>query len=136
MDGCFARKYKMTSKFGDYYDHVSDWIRGIVVILMIVYSCKCNNSYVPIIVLIVLFILANIKHAYQDKYYEIKTGKNESESLNFLQKIFSPPNDIEKVEDGLKKLKYTGWGIFTFGAAFFLASCNDSKVNFDIFSSE
>ena len=25
-DGMLARKYKQTSKFGDYYDHITDWI--------------------------------------------------------------------------------------------------------------
>ena len=25
-DGMLARKYKLTSKFGDYYDHITDWI--------------------------------------------------------------------------------------------------------------
>lgn len=129
MDGCFARKYKMTSKYGDYYEHIVDWIRNIALVLMIVYSCKCNNRITPIVVLITLFVIANIKQAYQDKYYKLKTGRNETESLDFLQKIVSPPDDLEEIEDRFKKLKYAGWGVFTITAAFFLFSCDDLKID-------
>ena len=37
-DGCYARKYKMTSKFGDYYEHIVDWIRNVAVVIMIVFK--------------------------------------------------------------------------------------------------
>lgn len=126
MDGCFARKYKMTSKYGDYYEHIVDWIRNTAVVLAILYSCKNNNSVIPILMLVVFFILANIKQAYQDKYYKVQTGRNETESLSFLQKIVAPPDDLDKLDNGLKKLKYTGWGTFTAIAAFLLmtSDCN------------
>jgi phosphatidylglycerophosphate synthase len=129
MDGCYARKYKMTSKYGDYYEHIVDWIRNTALILMIVYGCKCNDNFTSIIVLITLFVIENIKQAYQDKYYKVKTGRNETESLDFLQKIVSPPDDLEKLEDTIKKLTYVGWGVFTVTAAFFLFSCDDLKVD-------
>jgi len=128
MDGHFARKYKMTSPFGDYYEHIVDWIRNMAVIGMILYSCNCNNSYVPIIIIIVFFILGNIKQAYQDKYYKIKTGRNESESLDFLQKVVSPPNDINVLKKRLKLLKHTGWGSFTLCVSFFLISCTPLSI--------
>ena len=34
-DGKFARKYNMVSKFGDYYDHGSDLIKGILLTYVI-----------------------------------------------------------------------------------------------------
>ena len=36
MDGHYARKYKMITKFGDYYDHIADVIK-IILILYILY---------------------------------------------------------------------------------------------------
>jgi hypothetical protein len=129
MDGCYARKYKMTSKFGDYYDHIVDWIRNLALLLMIIYTCKCDGDIIPIIVIIVFFIMGNIKQAYQDKYYKIMTGRNETESLNFLQSIVNPPNDIKSIDKTFKILKYSGWGIFTVTCAVFLASCSDTKID-------
>ena len=129
MDGCYARKYKMTSKFGDYYEHIVDWIRNLAVLLMIIYSCKCNNSIIPIIVILIFFIMGNVKHAYQDKYYTLMTGRNESESTSFLQSIVNPPNDLESIDNAFKILKYSGWGIFTIVCATFLTSCDDVKVD-------
>jgi phosphatidylglycerophosphate synthase len=58
-DGFYARKYGMTSKFGDLYDHVSDWFK-IALISFVMY--KKNSSkfikYVPfMLVLITLMII-------------------------------------------------------------------------------
>jgi phosphatidylglycerophosphate synthase len=129
MDGIFARKYKMTSKYGDYYEHIVDWIRNVAVLLMIFYSCSCNNKAIPIMALVILFVLGNIKQAYQDKYYKVKTGREETESLNFVEQFISPPNTLEGIDNGLKKLKYIGWGTFTITAAVFLGTCNDADVD-------
>ena len=35
MDGDFARKYNMESKFGDYYDHITDTL-GVVIFICII----------------------------------------------------------------------------------------------------
>lgn len=130
MDGLYARKYKMTSKYGDYYEHIVDWIRNVAVLLMIFYSCSCNNKAIPIMILLILFVLGNIKQAYQDKYYKIKTGRDETESLNFVEKFISPPDNLEDIDKGLRKLKYVGWGTYTIVVAVFLGTCGD--VNIDI----
>ena len=37
IDGKFARKYNMISKFGDYYDHISDLIKSVGVFFIIKY---------------------------------------------------------------------------------------------------
>ena len=34
-DGLLARKYNMTSKFGDYYDHIRDHIKIILLFIVI-----------------------------------------------------------------------------------------------------
>ena len=51
-DGYFARKYKMTSKFGDYYDHISDFIK-ITAILTTMYFINPSKFFkiIPILIL-------------------------------------------------------------------------------------
>ena len=48
LDGYYARKYNMVTTFGDYYDHISDATKFMV--LMVVFYTKCPNfsSYVAI----------------------------------------------------------------------------------------
>jgi phosphatidylglycerophosphate synthase len=68
VDGYFARKYKMVSKFGDYYDHISDVTKMLLIFLVMMYKNKnLFLCYLPIL--------------------------DESESINFL-KCFC--NDPEK----------------------------------------
>ena len=40
LDGYYARTYNMTSKFGDYYDHIKDLFINILLLLVFV---KTNN---------------------------------------------------------------------------------------------
>lgn len=40
LDGYYARKYKMMSKFGDYYDHVRDMTVNIAVVILIYMRLK------------------------------------------------------------------------------------------------
>ncbi len=55
MEGSNARIYKKSSKFGDMYDHIADRIRGILLVLAIVFN-KIITRKEKIIFLVVLFI--------------------------------------------------------------------------------
>ena len=99
---------------------------------MIFYSCSYKNSAVPVMVLIVLFVLGNIKQAYQDKYYKLQTGRNETESLNFVEKFISPPDNLKDIDKGLSKLRYIGWGTYTIAVAVILGACCDIDVDISI----
>jgi phosphatidylglycerophosphate synthase len=91
MDGFFARKYKMYSKFGDYYDHISDIFKNISVLYTLYYiNSKKFFYYIPIIILST--ILYNIHLGCQEIYY----GKNESETLSILKKICPIKNKEDK----------------------------------------
>lgn len=61
LDGYYARKYKMTSKFGDYYDH----IRDVVVtgsILVIIYLRLDKKYKFPYILTMFAVILSMCTH--------------------------------------------------------------------------
>jgi phosphatidylglycerophosphate synthase len=58
MDGHYARKYKMTSKFGDWYDHIKDWSVFIILIVVIVikYKNRCSPTTVKGLIAILVII--------------------------------------------------------------------------------
>lgn len=68
MDGHFARKYNQVTKFGDYYDHITDGIKMISVIYTL-YYINSNIMTFLIIPMIILFILQSIHMSCQEKYY-------------------------------------------------------------------
>ena len=71
MDGNFARKYDMVTKFGDWYDHISDVTKFILLIIIILKS-KLNKK--TKIIFIIFFainaLLACIHFWCQEQFYE------------------------------------------------------------------
>ena len=103
-DGNFARKYNMVSKYGDYYDHISDSFKIIILYVIILCSnLKFNNKVIFIIVNIVFIILSIIHLGCQEKIY----NKNNSKSSTL---------DITKYlcinKDNIKYTRYFGCGTF------------------------
>ena len=86
MDGHFARKYNQVTKFGDYYDHITDVIKMISVIYTLYYINSKIMTFL-IIPMIILFILQSIHFGCQEKYY----NKNESYTLS-ITKMLCPNN--------------------------------------------
>ena len=82
MDGYFARKYKMYSKFGDYYDHIADIFKFVSVLYTLFYINRVKFiTFIPSVLL--YFILFNIHLGYQEIYYD----KNDSDILNIVKNI-------------------------------------------------
>ena len=101
LDGYFARKYDMVTKFGDYYDHVKD----IVILFGLVYVLIYKKLYSGLIFLLPFFFLMLVHFGCQEVYYD----KDESDSLNFT-KCLCPTKDITKVEKILTFTRYFGCG--------------------------
>ena len=55
MDGHFARKYNQVTKFGDYYDHITDVIKMISVIYTLYYINSNIMTFLIIPMIILLF---------------------------------------------------------------------------------
>ena len=68
-DGKMARKYKMTSKYGDMYDQYSDYFKfGLLFVLMYLKSKeKCKKIIIPTIIMAVLVMLF---YECQEKIYD------------------------------------------------------------------
>jgi phosphatidylglycerophosphate synthase len=79
FDGHFARSYNMVTKFGDYYDHISDIFKSILFVYFIctVYTSK---AYYVLPILFIFLILSFMHLACQELYYN-----NTSDTLSFLK---------------------------------------------------
>jgi len=104
LDGHYARKYKMVSKFGDLYDHVSD-IFKFSLILYSLYSINDKTFFKILPVIIILLILSFTHLGCQEIYY----NKNESHSLN-ITKSFCNCINTNGIEKTILFTKYFGTG--------------------------
>lgn len=99
MDGHYARKYKLVSKFGDYYDHIKDImvVIGLIVILIIRYKVP-RKIWIIFIAMMFISTLLMIAHlGCQEKIYP----HDESPALS-KSKILCPGTPK-------KNIQYTKW---------------------------
>lgn len=100
-DGEMARKYKMYSKFGDLYDHISDISYLIITVITSLIVINNKFNYLISISLLTLGFLLN--WSCESEYFK-NTNKKSLFHLNYLCK--------NKSEDYLKILKYIGAGFY------------------------
>lgn len=112
FDGHFARTYDMATNFGDYYDHISDIIKSIL--LFIVFMHNFSNYKIFIIIMSIIFaILLNLHLGCQEQINEsLNEGKELHNSMIGLgySKSFCPS---EKAKDWIKTTRYFGCGTIT-----------------------
>jgi len=129
MDGFFARKYKMYSKFGDYYDHFADILKFTSTSGILLYdNFYLGMKYIPF--MLILGLLFNIHMVYQEMYYD---KPEESETLHFVKKYIPILiNDSKNKKEILDKLTYTryfGCGTFQIIYFFIIISYKFQKKN-------
>ena len=111
-DGFYARKYDMVTTFGDYYDHINDQLK-ILIILYVMYiksSCKFFNI-LPIIMSLTLLSIIHL--GCQEKVY----GKEESPTLDGLKHLCSVRDNAIQ---SMKITKYFGTGTLMVCFAFLI----------------
>ena len=91
MDGHYARKYNMTSKGGDLYDHIKDV--AIYILLLFVLFIKYRKVIKPIDIyfIILLFFLCSIHLGCQQK---INSYNSEEELLDKFMNLCVDKNDV------------------------------------------
>jgi phosphatidylglycerophosphate synthase len=102
MDGHYARKYKQTSDFGDYYDHIKDFIVVTGVIAVLVYRlvyvhkrCNVGVTLTCVAICAIMFILMTMHLGCQEQIYDkLKNKDSESASLNFTRQMCGNPKYI------------------------------------------
>ncbi len=105
-DGHMARTYKMTSIFGDYYDHLSDSIKVLAIIITL-YYINPDKLYKILPVLIVVVIGTIIHMGCQELIYD----SDESPTLSVGKKLCPVKDgDREMVEKVIKSTRLFGCG--------------------------
>lgn len=112
FDGHYARQYGMATRFGDYYDHLSDWIYHGILLWFIFTSPKFNNTsttnkYLIIGSLLALGFLFAMHMGCQEHHYgQDFSNPGYSPTLGPLKMLC--PN-----RDNIAFTKYFGSGTFT-----------------------
>lgn len=95
-DGLMARKYKMTSAFGDMYDHITDIVVICLVGFIVIKNYKAKLTW-PIILLSLSIGYLTQMHigCYQKHFIESQRSENGGESLDLLTKLCVDKNKIK-----------------------------------------
>ena len=84
-DGNYARRYNMVSSFGDIYDHVSDIIKCVAILVVILLKPLSILQRITIIALgIILYTLTLFHLACQEKVYDKPDGNEFLASMTQL----------------------------------------------------
>lgn len=100
-DGNFARKYNMETQFGDYYDHISDMSKGLLLLIaVIIHPISIRTKQLLIFVLAILLSLSMMHLGCQEGIYN-PDKHDKFDSLSNLKYLCG------STEDSLKYIKYT-----------------------------
>ena len=81
-----ARKYNQVTKFGDFYDHISDTVFFCIpLIILLIFTTKKPILYLTLIIPTILLAIMSL--GCSEKAYKKQTSNNESPSLNFTEKL-------------------------------------------------
>ena len=110
LDGHLARKYNLTTEFGDYYDHISDAVK-IIAILCTLYYIDSSKLVIVMPFLLIVTLLMMMHIGCQEQYY----NSMESQSLHFMKNLcpIDLKNNKEHIENKMQFTKYFGAGTGT-----------------------
>jgi hypothetical protein len=106
LDGFYARKYNMTSKFGKYYDSFSDIIKLILILFFIRKYFSIYRIIIFIILGILYYLHVNCTNKLIQEYHPINI----------------PELCLEEPDKMLKYTKYLGGAGFNIGFAIIIAT--------------
>lgn len=102
MDGHYARKYQMTSREGDLYDHIKDISVYIILIYVVYIKYRKVIKPIDLIVLITTLFLCMVHIGCQQKYLQ---KENDDETLDLTKHLCSS-------QDMIHYTKWVGMGTF------------------------
>jgi len=108
LDGYVARTYNLVTEFGDYYDHISDATKIIVVCFML-YRINPSLFLATLPLLIIMGTLMCSYLAYQEKFY----GNSEaSYTLSLFDNLCFASSDKRELIHHMSYTRYFGCGTF------------------------
>jgi hypothetical protein len=124
FDGYFARRYGMTSRFGDLYDHIKDAFVYIILIFIVFKKYRKVITPANILIILLLFILFSVHMGCQQKYYKKMNKEAQNETIDVYQKMCRDGND-------LRYTRFFGPGMMVIFATAMIVwiwhKCNESK---------
>jgi len=98
VDGYMARRYKQTSVFGDYYDHISDMVK--VIALFYVFVCKYSfNKLIPIGIVLMGLLLGMLTYqGCAQKIIKEEGFSNQEETLDLFQSLCATDQTIHWIK--------------------------------------
>jgi|TARA_B110000003_G_scaffold262580_1_gene285349 phosphatidylglycerophosphate synthase len=105
LDGYMARSFNMVTKYGDWYDHISDLLR-IIIYFYVLIKINKRMGIMALILLSIFIFLSSVYLCHQEIYYN---KPNDSNSLNMLNTLNFGANKYNIVHY-LNKTKYFGCG--------------------------
>ena len=106
LDGHLARTYNMVSSFGDYYDHISD-ICKVIILMVTFFILDCNKFYriLPYAIAISAFMLVHL--GCQEIYYT-KSSNTNGDSLSSLKVLC--PSSGKHINSVISYTRFFGCG--------------------------
>ncbi len=106
-DGIFARKYNMTSEFGDWYDHVKDWTVHLGLLYLILTHKPAFPAWTLATILGVGY-MTGVHFSCQESYHRGTCPRAvKSDSLDMINSKFLNFCGTEDVEKSGKYLNFT-----------------------------
>jgi phosphatidylglycerophosphate synthase len=112
LDGYYARKYDMVTKFGDMLDHIKDWCVNIAFTFVLYkkYKNKLTTTgwVIAILFFLFLFVMQLIFFGCQERYYD---KLDDIPSLRWVSRLIKNKEQACKT---LKWVRFFGCGSFIF----------------------
>lgn len=113
MDGFYARKYKMTSKMGDLYDHVKD----AMVNAGLLYMFYRSDDWIGISLLLITTICVSVQLGCQEVMY----NSDESPTLSFTKQL-APCTTKDESHAFMPYVRWIGCGTWNLVMALYIMS--------------
>lgn len=112
LDGHLSRKYNMGTKFGDYFDNVTDIVSIIISIYFIAKSINQKYHWILFLVLLML-ALSLIQMGCQERYLEMTDMNSDSEFIGNV-KCLCPQSLVAnaQIEEMMEITKFFGIGVY------------------------
>lgn len=118
LDGHFARKYDMMTIFGDYYDHILDICKTVIILIMLFYVLYIKHYLVLIILIVLLGVLELVHFGCQERYVKETNNKILSGSMSILQPLCPVKQYYDQETKNIENI--IGWTRFVGSGTFML----------------
>ena len=113
FDGNYARVYNMVTKFGDFYDHIKDYVIFILLYIVIMFKCSLKKKVIVTVLFVLFGFLMSVHLGCQERYYSKNTAKDESEILNFTRHFSKKVCNKSNNYHDMVYTKWVGCGMYT-----------------------